>query len=238
VKGCDNGYDEQDRVRYWVDGTASYAGASRFPPPRARVTRLHLDGAGEAGGSFTAAAPTTGESRWAAIPKSAPLPDGLDDVMPQKLRYTTAFDRETTLAGPVTVSLSFSCNEMDSHVVAALSRLDASGERHLLTMGALRPAQRRIDAALSTPLEIVIEDAPPEPLVPGERVTLRFSLVPAAARFLPGEKLLLEIASRTDRVKGSVADAYVHFDLEVPPYFSRNVVHHGEDSYLEVHVET
>jgi predicted acyl esterase len=154
--------------------------------------------------------------------------------MAQKLRYVLPFDRETTLAGPVTVALTFSCNEIDSHVIAALSRVDAEGQRHLLSLGALRPARRHVDAALSTRYEVVIDADPVAPLVPGVPVELRFSLVPTATRFRPGEQLLLEIASRTDLVKGKVSDGYVHFDLEAPPFFSKNAVHRGEGSWVEI----
>src|SRR5262249_52319866 len=139
---------------------------------------------------------------WTAVPMSAPLPDGIDEVMTQVLRYALPFDREATLAGPITVALTFSCNEIDSYVVAALSRVDLEGQRHLLSLGALRPARRHIDAALSTRYEVAIDSGPVTPLVPGVPVALRFSLVPTATRFRPGERLLLEIASRTDLVKG------------------------------------
>jgi predicted acyl esterase len=97
----------------------------------------------------------------------------MDEVMSQKLAYSMTFDRGTTLAGPVTVGLSFSCNEIDSHVVAALSRVDAGGTRHLLSMGAVRPAQRRVDPALSTRYEVAVDAGPIEPLVPGTPVELR-----------------------------------------------------------------
>jgi hypothetical protein len=234
VKGCDNGYGAQERVRYWVDGAGRYEGASRFPPKQARRTRLYLSGEVAGEGSLTTDAPAEGQSRWTAVPLSAPMPEGMDEVMPQKLCFTLPFAREATLAGPVTLGLSFSCNEIDSYVVAALSRLDTAGKRHLLSLGALRPARRHVDPELSTAYEVAIDSGPVEALVPGVPVELRFSLVPTATRFLPGEKLLLEIGSRTDLLKGDVADGYVHFNLEVPPYFSRNTVHHGAGSYLEV----
>ena len=73
---------------------------------------------------------------------SAPLPDGMDEVMAQKLCYSLDFDREAVRAGPVTLAISFSCNEIDSYVVAALSRLDHKGQRHVLSMGGVRPARR------------------------------------------------------------------------------------------------
>jgi hypothetical protein len=229
VKGCDNGYAAQPAVRTWVDGANRFEGARAFPPPEARRERLYL---GE--GALSPAAPAQGSASWTAVPRSAPLPDGMDEVMPQKLVYDLVCAEEATIMGPVTVSLSFSCNEIDSHVVAALSRVDLEGRRHLLTLGALRPAQRRIDAELSSPCEIAIDASTIEPLVPGVPVTLRFSLVPTAARFAKGERLRLEIASRTDLVKGKISEGYIHFDLEVPPYFSRNTVHHGAESWVEV----
>jgi hypothetical protein len=38
------------------------------------------------------------------------------------------------------VHLRFSCNEIDSHVVARLGRVAADGSYHLLSMGTIRPA--------------------------------------------------------------------------------------------------
>jgi predicted acyl esterase len=76
----------------------------------------------------------------------------------------------------------------------------------------------------------------PEPLVPNEAVTLRFSLTPAPTRLEAGDRLRLEVASRTDLLKGRNADGYVHFNLAVPPYFSRNTLHFGPETYLEVEV--
>lgn len=236
VKGCDNGYADQPRVRYWIDGAGRFEGARHFSAPEARRAKLFLTNDAKGAPALSEDSPAEGSSSasYTAVPMSAPLPEGMDEVMAQKLSYTMGFEREATLAGPITLALSFSCNEIDSFVVAALSRLDAEGERHLLSLGAIRPARRRVDEALSTTYEVVIDAGPIEPLIPGKAAFLRFSLVPAAARFLPGERLLLEIASRTDLVKGKVADGYAHFNFEAPPYFSRNTVHHGPSSYLEV----
>lgn len=229
VKGCDNGYRDQPRVRYWVDGAGRFEGAASFPPPATKKTRLFL-----AEGGLATAPPAGGVASWTAIPPSTPLPDGIDDVMDQEIAFTLDVAEGTTLAGPITLCLQFSCNEIDSHVVAGLSRVDREGRRHLLSMGAIRPARRAVDPELSTRHEIAIDDGVVEPLVPGVPVTLRFSLVPTAARFEKGEKLLLQIASRTDRVKGKLFEGYVHFDLEVPPYFSRNHVHLGAGSHVEL----
>ncbi|MFO0548108.1 MAG: CocE/NonD family hydrolase [Polyangiaceae bacterium] len=230
VKGCDNGYERQSPVRYWLEGANRFERATSFPPPAARKTRLYL----AEDEALVDAAPATGEQSWTAVPLSAPLPDGMDEVMEQKLTFTKSFERRVALAGPVTMSLSFSSNEIDSYVVAALSRIDAGGRRHLLSLGAMRPTHRRLDPVLSSRVELVVDDSVVEPLVPGKPVTLRFSIVPTATQFQPGEKLELELASRTDLVRGALADGYIHIDMEAPPYFSRNTAHLGADSYVEV----
>lgn len=49
-----------------------------------------------------------------------------------------------------------------------------------------------------------------------------------------GEQLRLRIASRTALLRSDVAQGYEHFDMMVPPYFSRNTIHFGETSYVEV----
>lgn len=229
VKGCDNGYRDQPHVRYWVDGASRFEGAVSFPPPSTKKTRLFL-----AEGALTTAPPAGGVASWTAIPPSAPLPEGMDDVTEQEIAFRLDVDQAKTLAGPITLSIQFSCNEIDSYVVAGLSRVDRRGRRHLLSMGALRPARRAIDAELSTRYEIAIDSGVVEPLVPGRPVELRLSLVPTAARLEEGEQLLLQIASRTDRVKGKLSQGYVHFDLEEPPYFSRNHVHFGPGTYVEL----
>ncbi len=51
-----------------------------------------------------------------------------------------------------------------------------------------------------------------------------------------GETLRLELGSRTDLLRESVGHGYAQFDLPVPPYLSRNTVHFGGDSWLEVTV--
>jgi putative CocE/NonD family hydrolase len=227
VKGCDNGYARQPAVRFWREGADDYATSTSFPIHRATRTRLFLDAAG-----LSRNAPADGTRTWAAIPPSAPLPDGLDEVVDQQLDYELAADTPLTIAGPVTVQLEFSTNEIDSYVVACLARIDRAGERHVLTMGAIRPARRRIDEARTSTTEIAIEDTL-EPLIPGRVVVLRFSLTPAASHISAGERLVLQLASRSDKIRGKLADGHVHFDIEAPPYFARNTVHHGA-SYIEI----
>ena len=48
------------------------------------------------------------------------------------------------------------------------------------------------------------------------------------------ERLRLDVASRSDVLRSDVSHGYVQFDLPAPPYFSRNTLHYGPDTYLEL----
>ena len=163
-----------------------------------------------------------------------PVVGGLDEVVNQRLAYEFAVAEPTVFAGAVTLRLRFSCNEIDSYIVARLCRIDARGECHLLSMGALSPARRRVDAKLSSACEIAIDTQAPEPLVPGQVVPLVFSLTPAPTQLARGERIRLDIASRTDLLKSDVGHGYVHFNLPVPPYFARNTIHYGAETHLQL----
>ncbi len=237
LRSADNGYASQPPVRYWLDGEDRYAGAASFPVPGSTPVRFHLASRGADGAvhALTAEAPATGANSWAAIPLGAPILGGIDEVVNQTLAYEAAMDADTEFAGPVSAHLHFSCNEIDSHIVARLGRVDATGGYHLLSMGTISPARRRLDPERSTACEIAIDTETPKPLTPGEAVLLIFSLTPAPTRLRRGEKLRFEIASRTDLLKSDVGHGYVHFNIPAPPYFSRNTLHYGSETYLELH---
>ncbi len=143
-------------------------------------------------------------------------------------------ETEIELTGPLTVSLSFSSNEIDSYVVARTGRVARNGTFQLLSMGAIRPACRKIDAARSTATEIAIDIDQPRPLTPGEPVPLLFSLTPQPVILKPGEHLRFDIASRTDLLRSDVSRGHAQFDMQVPPYYARNTIHYGPETYLEV----
>ncbi len=222
VKGLDNGYDAQPRVRAelgqsWLSGTD-------FPFPQARRKRYYL------GTGPLRDEPCEGRASWLAAPRSAELLPGLEHE--QQLAWSLEFREPTTLAGPLKVNLRFSCNEIDSHVVARLGRQSPGGKDELLALGHLRPAQRLIDEERSTRAEVAHLDQR-VPLVPHEPVELTFSLTPAVARFEAGDRLTFKLGSRTEPFIGQIADGHVNFNFEVPPYFSRNTVHFGQGSWLE-----
>jgi hypothetical protein len=49
-----------------------------------------------------------------------------------------------------------------------------------------------------------------------------------------GEKLRLDVGSRTDLLLSDVALGYEQFQMVVPPYYSRNTLHFGADTFIEV----
>lgn len=238
VHGADNGYATQAPVRYYADGAPEdeCRTASAFPVPGSQKVRYFLasGGADAETHQLVLQEPVGGHNRWGAVPFRAIVPPGLDEVANPILTFEAAIGEETEYIGPITLSLSFSCSEIDSHVIARLGRVDASGGYHLLSMGSIRPACRKIDVERTTLSEIAIDIDTPEPLVPGTPVTLRFSLTPRPVVLKPGERLRLDIGSRTDLLRSDVAHGYEQFDMMVPPYFSRNTIHFGELSYVEV----
>lgn len=241
LRKTDNGYAAQPPVRYWLDGEERYVGAADFPIPGGEPMRLHLASGGPDVEThvLTRDVPAengkeNGKNSWAAIPLGLPVLGGLDDVANQMLTYEFRADEEVHLAGPITAHLDFSCNEIDSYVVARLCRVAADGTLRILSMGTISPARRRHDPGRSTACEIAIDTSAPEPLRPGERVPLVFSLTPSPVRLKPGDRLRLDVASRVDLLKSDVSHGYVHFDMPVPPYFSRNTLHYGPQTYLEL----
>ena len=223
-------------MRYWTEGAKEYRSAPDWPLPGSTALRLypaskgadaethHLDRVPGGGGT----------NRWAAVPLGAIVTAGFDEVENQRLTFELPVEEGMELTGPVTLSLSFSCNEIDSYVVARTGVVSADGGYRTLSMGAIRPACRRIDEARSTLTEIAIDIDTPEPLTPGVPVTLRFSLTPQPVVLKPGERLVLDIASRTDLLRSDVSHGHAQFDMQVPPYYARNTLHYGPDTFIEL----
>jgi predicted acyl esterase len=234
IKGTDNGYAQQPRVRYWRDGAADWVGADDFPPPDAEPAKLYPGAAAGDAGTLAADVPASAVSTWLSVPRGIAVLPGIDAVEPQRLRFRHLAREDFELAGPVTLQLSYACSEIDSYVVARLDRVDAEGKRNPLAMGHLRPTTRAIDQARSGRYEIAIDTSTPQPLRRDEPVVLRFSLTPAATLIRKGEALELDIASRTDLLHVPMRDGFIVPEMAVPPYFARNTLHHGPDTFLEL----
>jgi hypothetical protein len=228
VKGIDNGYDRQARVRYWRDGAEDWQSGDAFPPSDSARHRFYLDG-----DALVRSIPSETAAEWLSIPRGTAVLPGIERVTPQLLRFAWTVDRDLELVGPVTLSLRYSCNEIDSYVVARLDRVRSAGERSCLAMGHLRPARRSVIEGEGSPAEIVLDTRGLAPLVPNVAVDLRFSLTPAAALVRAGERLELSIASRTDLLALRVRDGFIAPDLPVPPFFALNTLHFGAGTFIE-----
>lgn len=236
LREVDNGYAEQAPVRYWLEGAERFDTATAFPPTDGVVRRLHLGSAGDdlATHRLHAAATPGGTNSWVAVPLGVPVLGGLDEVANQTLTFEMAVDEDLQLAGPVTTRLRFSSNEIDSYVVARLSRVAGDGKDHPLSLGGIRAVARTEDAARSTSMEIAIDLGHRDPLVPDVPVTLRFSLTAGPTLLRAGDRLRLRLASRTDLLRSDVSEGRMQVDLPVPPYLSRNTVHFGGESWIDV----
>lgn len=234
LKKTDNGYDKQPAFRYWTEGEEAFRSAQTFPIPKALKTRLYPSD----GGVLTRTVPIYGQADWTAIPKGTRTLKGFEKVVNQKILFKLAIETPMIISGPITVSMKFSCNEIDSHVIARLSREDAAGKSHLLALGSVSPARSTEDPTRGSKAEIVNDIETPRALTPDVPISFRFSLTPAASKFKTGDLLVLAIASRADQlaIVAKPSSGFVHFDLMVPPYFSKNTLHFGKETYVEIDV--
>ena len=92
----------------------------------------------------------------------------------------------------------------------------------------------RLGSSLPSELECFGQDGPDHPAKSAQPVLLRFSLTPAAAVIRAGEALELDLASRTDLLHIPAREGFIVPDMAVPPYFARNTVHHGPETFLEL----
>ncbi|MGA7313545.1 MAG: CocE/NonD family hydrolase [Silvibacterium sp.] len=234
--GAANGYANQSPVRYWKAGAEVFGTAADFPIPGSQQQRFYLASSAtdSATHRLSAKDDETGTNRWAAVPPGAFVTAGFDEVANQLLSYETVVNADTEFSGPITASLRFSSSEIDSHVVARLGRVDKAGVYHALSRGTIRPALRKIETKRSTATEIAIDMDIPEPLIPNEPVTLKFSLTPQPVFLKAGERLRFDVGSRTDLLLSDPSHGRAQFQMQVPPYFSRNTLHYGAETYVEL----
>jgi uncharacterized protein len=218
ILGSANGYADQAPVRYWRDGANDFRNATDFPIPESEATRFYLasSGADASTHRLTNDERNDGSNRWAAIPLGALVTAGFDEVDNQILTYESTIGDDVELSGPIKLSLYFSSNEIDSHVIARLSRVDASGNLHALSLGSIRPACRTIDEARSTATEIAINIDTPQPLARNVTVTLLFSMTPQPVLLRKSERPRLDVGSRTDLLISDQTHGRAQFEMQVP----------------------
>ena len=238
LRGADNGYGEQPAVRYWLDGEERFVGAASFPVPGqhagAVLSRLGRRGPREAcarprgagaGRQFLGGDPA--RRAGARRHRRRAQPDA-------RLRGDDRCRHRILRSGHRAPALFLQRDRLRRSSRASAASTPAAAITSCRWARSARRGGGSIPAR-STACEIAIDTESPRPLTPGEPVPIVFSLTPAPTRLRRGEKLRLDIASRTDLLKSDVSHGYAQFDLPVPPYFSRNTMHYGPDSYLELH---
>lgn len=194
LKGVDNGYANLPPVRYWVEGKNQYESATSFPSPETQVRKFYLEKSQEAEvRGLQQQIPAEAEDCWISIPPGSEVLPGIEQFEKQKLAYELLFEQETTIAGPITVQLKFSCNEIDSYVIARLGKMDHDGKYHPLSMGHLRPATRTVDEDSGSRCEVAINTSIVTPLQRNIPVLLRFSMTPVATLFKKGGTITFRI---------------------------------------------
>ncbi|HAG97859.1 MAG TPA: hypothetical protein DDW33_13625 [Ktedonobacter sp.] len=240
LKGIDTGIEEQPPVRYWLQAANQWRSAADWPIPRAIKQRgylaLHADDTLKEQDLQTEPSAQESSLSFVAIPRHMLYPKVLDHYEAQVLRYSTpSFQRDTEVTGPIRLHLNLSSTAIDTHIIARISDSGPDGKRQKLSFGWLEASHRKVDEALSRPDEVIHEHRKAEPLTPGVRVTLDFSLTPTANLFKRGHRLLLEIASQPELLETNAFEGFIFFPYHAPPYPARNTIFHGgsDPSYVE-----
>jgi uncharacterized protein len=242
LKGMRNGYDGLPPVRYWLQGAGVWKEASDWPIPGATKKRFHLHASADSSGTCCLKSEAPAEcskSSFLAVPRKMIYPRQLDRCESQCLSYLSdPFVEETEIAGPVKLHLTVSSTALDAFLLARVSDLSPEGKIRKLAFGWLQLSHRKIDCSRTTPSEIVHDSGRPQALVPGEPVSVEFTLNPIANLFKKGHKLLLEIGSSADRLGTGFLEHAVFFLWDSPPYPARNTIFHGitTPSYLELDI--
>ena len=114
-----------------------------------------------------------GANRWAAVPLGATVTASFDEVANQRLTFEMAVDEEMELTGPVTLSLSFSSNEIDSYVVVRTGLVSADGAYGSCPWARSAPPAAGSMRRAPPPRRSPSTSMRPEPLAPG--VPVRFA---------------------------------------------------------------
>ncbi|STX41427.1 Cocaine esterase [Legionella donaldsonii] len=232
IKGLDNGYQQRLPVRYWVDGEERFEGSTTFPPENTAKEKWYFSP-----NALSKTVPEESDETWVNVPPNADIVKNINNMAAQTLEYELTVDKTFKVAGPVTMHLKFSCNEIDSFVVVRVDRIESSGKSSFLTMGHIRAATRSLYENYSSKCEVALDTSIHQPLQRGVPVLLSFSLMPTAALFKKGDKMVISIGSRTDYVSPTPKEGIIAPQFQTPFYFCRNKIYYGSETYIEFNVE-
>jgi predicted acyl esterase len=193
LKGADNGWKQRPPVQLQVRHVDRFVlrHENEWPIARTQWTKFHLDPAGHRLGRE----PST---RKDALCYEA-LGEGLSFV-------SAPMEQETEITGPLAARLCVSSSTTDADLFLVF-RVFTADLREVVYMGAidphtpvaqgwLRASQRKLDAKLSTPYLPYHTHDEPQPLKPGEMVTLDIELWPTSIVVPAGYRVALTVRGR------------------------------------------
>lgn len=195
---------------YYTLGEEAWHATGSWPVPGTAVRRFHLGPAGGLGESTGPAGTdrhpidfevTTGkENRWYT------QLGGQDVVYPERspmdarmLTYTTGpLGQDMEVTGQAVVTLSVSTTAADGHFFIYLEDVAPDGTSRYVTEGMLRGLHRKLSSdpapyRTTYPYRSFLRKDG-APMVPGERTTLTFQLLPTSVLFRAGHRIRLALA--------------------------------------------
>jgi len=200
LRGEDTGWDQQPPVLLQVrnvDGSFTERAEAQWPLARTQWTKFHLDIVG----GHLAPQP---DSQQRAVSFDA-LGEGLEF-------WTLPLERDVEITGPAAARLCVASSSTDADLFLTLRVADPSGRdvtfvsgqdpKGCVGFGWLRASHRKTDAERSLPYRPWHTHDDPEPLVPGEPVTLDIEIWPTSVRIPVGYRLGVSVQGRDSEMPG------------------------------------
>lgn len=191
LKGIDTGVLDEPPLRLFIPGRNEIRTEREWPLARTEWTRLYLRRYEEL--AFEPESDVTEPDAFVHLPPQ------ISTKMPSLTWRTAPFQRGIEITGPVSMTLHASLDATDGSFVAALYDLAPDGRRTILTKGYLRASHRALDpvrSSMGRPAHVHVN---PVPVEPGAVVEYEIAFSVMSNWFVPGHRLVLELAS-TDSV--------------------------------------
>lgn len=209
LKGLDNGWDREPRVRLQVRRLAGFTQRmeNEWPLSATQWTKLYLDPAAEA-------------LSWEPVRRESTavydaLGNGLTCMSPP-------LEHETEITGPVAAKLYLASNRIDADVFVVLRAFAPDGQEvdfqgaldpHTpLGNGWLRASHRKLDRELSTEYRPYHTHDEAQPLLMGEVYELDVEIWPTSIVLPPGYRIALTVLGQDFErpVEGAVIQSFVN----------------------------
>jgi len=212
LKGEDNGWDEQPRVKLQVRHIDRFVERDEqdWPIPRTRWTRfyLHADG-----------------MRLSESPPTEPTSISFDALGDGVTFFSEPLEAETELTGPSSLKLTVSSSTADADLFVVVRVFAPDGEEVVfqgaidphtpVAQGWLRASHRKLDEQLSEPWRPYHTHDEKEALVPGIPVDLDIEIWPTCIVIPPGYRIGLSIRGKDYEYAKATGERLSNFKNEL-----------------------